>query len=187
MPLCCGQAETKVISSSADSRHEKCAFMQHAASPAARGRPQGAAVEPRPADRALIGRRFLLFGGQSGCYAWRPARGCPHDRAILPAAACASLNRWPGQSRQGPARRPGGCACHRLCDAGALCGSERADQVEHGCGMALGLDVVERLADAALLVDDEGRAHDGHAHFAIFLPLLPDAIVLACLAVGIGQ
>src|SRR3954470_11046321 len=66
-------------------------------------------------------------------------------------------------------------------------GAQSLDQVEDFGGMAAGTDAVFGVADDALLVDDEGRAHQAFAAHALAFLLLDDAVFAAHLALGVGE
>src|SRR5512139_3668957 len=66
-------------------------------------------------------------------------------------------------------------------------GLQLADDVVDLGGVVLGVDVVGRVPDHALLVDDEGRAHQALLAHAVGFLLLQHAVAPADLALGIRQ
>src|SRR3990172_3215524 len=65
--------------------------------------------------------------------------------------------------------------------------AERFDQLEHFVGMPARIHVVEHVAHGALLVDDEGRAHDGVLVRAVYLAILEHTVLAAHFGLGVGK
>ncbi len=65
--------------------------------------------------------------------------------------------------------------------------AQSTHQIDHLCRMALGFDVVDRLANDAGLVDDEGGTEYAHTLLAVLFLLPPDIVGGTDLTVGIRQ